>query len=57
MTRREVITKAITRQLSWVPGCRDSGNQRPPYATAAAQGRTLGRVGGDGSTRRPTLGC
>src|SRR3984893_4368804 len=33
-------------------GERDSGNQRPAYATAAAQARTLGDVGGDGPARR-----
>jgi hypothetical protein len=42
MTRREVITKAITRQLTWGAAERDCGNQCPAYAAATPKCRTLG---------------
>jgi hypothetical protein len=48
MTRREVITKAITRQLTWGAAERDCGNQCPAYAAATPKCRTLG----DGLNRR-----
>jgi hypothetical protein len=49
MSRREVITKAIAKQLTWVQASEILGVS----ARHMAPGRMLGNVGGHGPARRP----
>jgi hypothetical protein len=42
MTRREVITKAIARQLSWVQAARHPGGYAASDAANTLESRTLG---------------
>src|SRR3984893_12834927 len=52
MTRRAVITKAISKQLSWVQAAEILGISARHMRRLRWQGRTLGHVGGDGPARR-----